>query len=65
MVIEAAMRGQPARCLYLRMKALEDVEAGFWGQRYPSSTQSWRRNWEHVVPFFVSRKRAPDHPHHG
>jgi putative transposase len=27
------------------MKALEDFEAGFWGQRYPAITQSWRRNW--------------------
>ena len=35
------------------MKALEEFEAGFWGQRYPAITQSWRRNWEHVVPFFA------------
>ena len=31
------------------MKALEDFEAGYWGQRYPAITQSWRRNWQHVV----------------
>ena len=35
------------------MKALEEFEAGYWGQRYPAITQSWRRNWDHVVPFFV------------
>ena len=35
------------------MKALEDFEAGYWGQRYPAITQSWRRNWQHVVPFFA------------
>jgi transposase-like protein len=35
------------------MKALEDFETGDWGQRYPAITQSWRRNWEHVVPFFA------------
>lgn len=35
------------------MKALEEFEAGYWGQRYPAITQSWRRNWEHVVPFFA------------
>lgn len=35
------------------MKALENFEAGDWGQRYPAMTQSWRRNWQHVVPFFA------------
>lgn len=35
------------------MKALEELEAGYWGQRYPAITQSWRRNWQHVVPFFA------------
>ncbi|ESZ12141.1 transposase ISRM3 [Mesorhizobium sp. L48C026A00] len=35
------------------MKALDDFEAGYWGQRYPAITQSWRRNWQHVVPFFA------------
>jgi mutator family transposase len=35
------------------MKALEDFEAGFWGQRYPAISQSWRRNWNQVVPFFA------------
>src|SRR3954447_11713984 len=35
------------------MKALEDFEAGLWGHRYPAITQSWRRNWSQVVPFFA------------
>ena len=35
------------------LKALEDFEAGLWGQRYPAIASSWRRNWEHVIPFFA------------
>lgn len=23
-----------------------------WGEDYPSIVQSWRRNWEHIIPFF-------------
>jgi len=23
-----------------------------WGDRYPAIGRSWRRNWEHVIPFF-------------
>jgi len=26
------------------MKALEEFEAGYWGQRYPAIALSWRRN---------------------
>jgi putative transposase len=33
--------------------ALEQFEAGPWGERYPAIVQSWRRNWEHVIPFFA------------
>lgn len=35
------------------MKALQAFEAGKWGQRYPAIALSWRRNWEHVIPFFA------------
>ena len=35
------------------LKALEDFDAGPWGQRYPAIAQSWRRNWSQVVPFFA------------
>ena len=24
-----------------------------WGKKYPSIAQSWRRNWEQVIPFFA------------
>ena len=35
------------------LEALDEFEAGPWGQRYPAIAQSWRRNWEHVIPFFA------------
>ena len=35
------------------MKALEEFEASHWGQRYPAIALSWRRNWDHVIPFFA------------
>ena len=28
-------------------------DAGVWGRKYPAIAQSWRRNWEHVIPFFA------------
>jgi putative transposase len=33
--------------------ALTAFDASHWGQKYPAITQSWRRNWERVVPFFA------------
>ena len=33
--------------------ALDAFDAGPWGRKYPSIAQSWRRNWEHVIPFFA------------
>jgi|TARA_R110000772_G_C13301840_1_gene438997 putative transposase len=33
--------------------ALEAFEEGPWGQKYPAITLSWRRHWEHVIPFFA------------
>lgn len=35
------------------LEALDEFEAGPWGQRYPAIAQSRRRNWEHVIPFFA------------
>jgi putative transposase len=32
---------------------LQAFDAGPWGQKYPAIAQSWRRNWEAVIPFFV------------
>ena len=37
----------------LARKGLEDFDTGVWGRKYPSIAQSWRRNWEHVIPFFA------------
>ena len=34
-------------------EALTAFEAGPWGQKYPAIGQSWRRAWEHVIPFFA------------
>src|SRR6202522_2270243 len=33
--------------------ALEVFDTGHWGQKYPAIAQSWRRNWERVIPFFA------------
>lgn len=35
------------------LAALVDFEEGSWGQKYPAITQSWRRHWEQVIPFFA------------
>lgn len=35
------------------LAALDAFEAGEWGRKYPAIAQSWRRNWEHVIPFFA------------
>ena len=32
---------------------LEDFDRGPWGQKYPAIAQSWRRNWEQMIPFFA------------
>jgi putative transposase len=31
---------------------LEAFDQGPWGRKYPAIAQSWRRNWEAVIPFF-------------
>ena len=33
--------------------ALEAFDQGPWGRKYPPIAQSWRRNWEAVIPFFA------------
>jgi putative transposase len=35
------------------LAALDAFEDGFWGKRYPAITQSWRRNWTQIIPFFA------------
>jgi putative transposase len=37
----------------LAAERLDAFEAGPWGQRYPAIAASWRRNWQHVIPFFA------------
>jgi putative transposase len=34
-------------------QALEAFDEGPWGRKYPALAQSWRRNWEAVIPFFA------------
>ena len=33
--------------------ALDTLEAGPWGEKYPAIVRSWRGAWEHVVPFLA------------
>ena len=33
--------------------ALEAFDSGPWGRKYPAIAQSWRRNWERVIPFYA------------
>jgi putative transposase len=35
------------------LAALDAFEAGPWGEKYPAIAQSWRRNWDLVIPFFA------------
>lgn len=32
---------------------LDAFDEGPWGRKYPAIAQSWRRNWEQVIPFFA------------
>lgn len=32
---------------------LAEFDVSPWGEKYPAITQSWRRNWEQVIPFFA------------
>jgi putative transposase len=32
---------------------LDEFDRGVWGQKFPTIAQSWRRNWEQVIPFFA------------
>ena len=35
------------------LAALDAFEEGHWGRKYPAITQSWRRHWDQVIPFFA------------
>jgi transposase-like protein len=34
-------------------ETLEAFSTGPWGTKYPTIAQSWRRSWQHVIPFFA------------
>ena len=34
-------------------RELDAFDQGPWGRKYPTIAQSWRRNWEAVIPFFA------------
>lgn len=34
-------------------RRLEEFEAGPWGKKFPMIVQSWKRNWEQIIPFFA------------
>jgi transposase-like protein len=34
-------------------EALTAFSTGLWGTKYPTIAQSWRRSWQHVIPFFA------------
>ncbi len=34
-------------------QALSAFEQSDWGLRFPTIGQSWRRHWEHIIPFFA------------
>jgi putative transposase len=52
-VVPALREIYRARDAHAGMAALEAFEAGHWGKKYPAITQSWRRNWTQVIPFFA------------
>ena len=47
--LKTIYRAETESAAYAR---LDDFESK-WGERYPPIVQSWRRNWEHVIPFFA------------
>lgn len=52
--IAAALRPiYAAATVEAAQEALQDFADGSWGRKYPTIVQSWRRAWEHVIPFFA------------
>jgi transposase-like protein len=48
------------------LQELDDFERGEWGEKYPTIAQSWRRAWQHVIPFFAFPPAgAQGRLHHG
>ena len=38
------------------LRRLEEFEEGEWGQKHPTTAQSWRRRWAQVIPFFSNTR---------
>jgi putative transposase len=49
-VLKAIYRAKDADAGMDALGAFEDSE---WGKKYPAIAQSWRRNWEQIIPFFA------------
>jgi putative transposase len=47
--LKAIYRAESAEAALDRLTEFEEK----WGARYPAIGQSWRRAWEHVIPFFA------------
>ncbi len=47
--LKAIYRAESAEAALDRLASFESK----WDTRYPAIGQSWRRTWEHVVPFFA------------
>ena len=47
--LKTVYRAETADTAALRLDEFEEK----WGGKYPPIAQLWRRNWEHVTPFFA------------
>ena len=50
---EAAAGKRNSRNGYSKKRVVTETSKLVWGRKYPAIAQSWRRNWEHVIPFFA------------
>jgi len=46
-------RDPNAADLGVALASLQSLDIGRWSAKYPTIVQSWRRAWEHVIPFFA------------
>ena len=47
--LKAIYRAETAKAA---AKRLSEFEAGPWGKKYPMIVESWRRNWQQIIPFY-------------
>jgi len=53
-VIAAALKPiYQAQSAEVARERLEEFDRSPWGRKFPAIAQSWRRNWEQVIPFFA------------